>query len=116
VLHSVTIPSASSPWSAGSGPGIRLCMFLKWFKLNKGRFSLGVGEVLYRVGGEVLEQLLREAVGALSLEVCKTRLDGALGLIPDVEVGGPAWSRGLELGDPWGHFQPKPFYDSMLLW
>jgi len=30
------------------------------------------------------------------------------------EVGGPACGRGLELDDPWGPFQPKPFYDSMI--
>lgn len=49
VLRSVTSPSASSPWSAGSSPGIRLCLFLKWFQLKEGRLSLGFGEVLYRV-------------------------------------------------------------------
>ena len=32
-------------------------------------------------------------------------------LVSDPEVGGSACSRGLELGDPWGPFQPKPFYD-----
>jgi len=31
-------------------------------------------------------------------------------------VGGvPAYSRGLELGDLKGPFQPKPFYDSMVV-
>ena len=33
--------------------------------------------------------------------------------VPDLEVGGPACGRELELGDPWGPFQPKPSYDSM---
>jgi len=27
-------------------------------------------------------------------------------------VGGPACGGGLELDDPWGPFQLKPFYDS----
>ena len=33
----------------------------------------------HRKGGEVLEQLPREAVDAPSLEVFRTRLDGAMG-------------------------------------
>ena len=37
---------------------------------------------------------------------------GQPGLISDMEVGGPGCGRGLELGDSWGPFQPKPFYDS----
>jgi len=28
-----------------------------------------------------------------------------------MEVGGPASGRGVEPVDPWGAFQPKPFYD-----
>ena len=35
------------------------------------------------------------------------------GLVPDLEVGGPACGRQLEFDDPWGPFQPKPLYDSM---
>lgn len=27
----------------------------------------------------------------------------------DLEVGSPAFSKGLELDNPWGHFQHKPF-------
>ena len=59
-------------------------------------------------------RLPREAVDAQSLEMLKNRLDGALGS-PDLEGGGPGCGRGLELDDPWGPFQPKPFYDSMNL-
>jgi len=40
---------------------------------------------------------------------------GQPGLVLDVEVGGPSPGRGLELDDPWGPLQPKPFYDSMFL-
>ena len=36
------------------------------------------------------------------------------GLVPDLEVGGPACGMGLELDDPWGPSQPKPFYDHTL--
>ena len=36
---------------------------------------------------------------------------GQPGLGPDLEVGGPACGRGLELDDPQGPFQPRPFYD-----
>jgi len=31
---------------------------------------------------------------------------------PDMEADGPACCRGLELDDPSGPFQPKPFYES----
>ena len=34
---------------------------------------------------------------------------GQPGLVLNVEVGCPACGGGLELGDPWGPFQPKPF-------
>ena len=32
----------------------------------------------------------------------------------DLEVGGLACGRGLELNDPWGPFQRKPFCDSVI--
>jgi len=61
--------------------------------------------------------LLRKAVNAPSLEVFKARLDGDLGnliwyqieRLTTLPVAG-----GLEPDDPWGPFQPKPFYDSMI--
>ena len=61
-------------------------------------------------------RLPRKAMDALSLELFKARLDGTLGnlggtLAPDHKVGGPACGRGLELDDPWGPFQLKPFND-----
>jgi len=43
--------------------------------------------------------------------VFKARLDEQPGLVGDV----PANSRGLELEDLTGPFQPKPFQDSMIL-
>jgi len=35
---------------------------------------------------------------------------------PGLVVGNPIQNRGLELGDHCGPFQPRPFYDSMILW
>ena len=37
------------------------------------------------------------------------------GLVPGLEVGGPACGKELKLNDPRGPFQPKPFYGSMIL-
>ena len=39
---------------------------------------------------------------------------GQPGLVLNVEIGGPACGRELELHDPWGPLQPKPSYDSIL--
>ena len=51
-----------------------------------------------------------------SVEVLKARLDGALGSLGWSEmwrlVALPVVG-GLELHDPWGPFQPEPFYDSL---
>jgi len=58
-------------------------------------------------------RLPSEVVDAPSLEVLKTRLDGAVSNLVKKEVSLP-YSRGLELDDLKGHFQPKPFYDSMI--
>ena len=41
---------------------------------------------------------------------------GQPGLVLGMEVDGPACNGGLELDDPWGPFQPKPFYDDLGLW
>ena len=40
---------------------------------------------------------------------------GQPGLVVNVEVGSPACGGGgeLELHEPWGPFQPRPFYDSV---
>ena len=40
---------------------------------------------------------------------------GQPGLVFDMEVGGPTCSRGLEIHDPQGPFQPRPFCDSVIL-
>jgi len=50
------------------------------FKLKEGRFRLDArGNFFHAGGGEMLEQLPREAVDTSSLEMFKARLDGALG-------------------------------------
>ena len=58
-------------------------------------------------------RLPKEAAGAPSLEAFKARLDVALGslgwLLVTLHVAG-----GLKL-DHCGPFQPRPFYDSMIL-
>ena len=36
-------------------------------------------------------------------------------LVLNGEVGGPTCSRGLEIHDPQGPFQPRPFCDSVIL-
>ena len=65
-----------------------------------------MGEVLHRESGEVLEQLPREAVDAPSIpEGVQDQVGWGpgqpiIGLVLDMEVGGPACSRGLELHDP----------------
>jgi len=57
-------------------------------------------------------------MGAPTLEVFKTRLDGALGSLVQYQI----WrlvvlpvAGEVELDDPWGPFQPKPFYDWQML-
>jgi len=56
-------------------------------------------------------------VGAPSLEVFKARWDGAMGSLVQYQlwrlVALPVAGE-LELGDLWGPFQPRPFYDSMI--
>jgi len=49
---------------------------------------------------------------APSLEAFKAGLGGALG--PQLVVGSPACSKGLELGDLKGTFQPKAVYVSVI--
>ena len=59
--------------------------------------------------------LPREVVDAPSLKTFKARLDVALGSLvwwlATLHIAG-----GLKLGDHCGPFQPRPFYDSMVLW
>ena len=60
----------------------------------------------------IRNRLPKEAVDAPSLQAFKARLDVALGSWSG--VGDPAHSRGLELDEHCGPFQPRPFYESMI--
>ena len=57
--------------------------------------------------------MFRETVDTPFLEVFKGKLDGALGNLVYYKLS-LTMARGLELNDPWGSFQPKPFYDSII--
>jgi len=59
-------------------------------------------------------RLSREAVAAPSLAGFKSRLDGALSTLGWWKGSLPMVG-GLEPDDLQGPFQPKPFYDSMIL-
>jgi len=52
-------------------------------------------------------------VDAPSLQAFKARLDVALGSLGCWLVGDPAHSRGLEVDEHCGPFQPRPFCDPM---
>jgi len=89
------------------------------FKLKEGRFRLDIGTKIFTV--RVVRgwnRLPREAGNAPSLEVFKARLNGALGSLLQHQI----WrsvalpvAGVLELDDHWVPFQPKPFYDSIVL-
>ena len=59
-------------------------------------------------------RLSKEVVDAPSLEAFKARLDVTLGILVFWLVTLPM-SGGLKLDDNCGPFQPRPFYDSMVL-
>ena len=56
-----------------------------------------------------------EAVAAPSLAVLKARLDGALSTLGWWKMS-LLMAGGLEPDDLQGPFQPKPFYDSIIVW
>jgi len=80
------------------------------FNPEEGRYQK---VILYCEGGETLNRLPSEAVDAPSLEAFQARLDGCEQ--PGLEGGVSAYSRRLELHGLKGPFQPKPFYNSMIL-
>ena len=64
--------------------------------------------------GDALNRLPKEAVDAPSLQAFKARLDVALDSLVcwlvTLHIAG-----GLKLDDHCGPFQPRPFYDSMMI-
>ena len=86
------------------------------FKLRQGRFRLDIRRKFFtqRVVTH-WNRLPKEAVDAPSLEAFKARLDVALGSLVwwlvTLHIAG-----GLKLDDHCGPFQPRPFYDTMILW
>ena len=85
------------------------------FKLRQGRFRLDVRRKFFTQGVVThRNRLPKEAVDAPSLKAFKARLDVALGSLvwwlATLHITGE-----LKLHDHCGPFQPRPFYDSMIL-
>ena len=82
------------------------------FKLEDGRCRIDIRKKFFTV--RVVRHWHWLPSGCPSLEAFKARLDRTVSNLI-LEGGVAAYSRGLELGDLKGPFQPKPFYDSMVV-
>ena len=85
------------------------------FKLGQGRFKLDIRKKFFtqRVVTH-WNRLPKEVVDAPSLEAFKASLDVALGSLVWWLVTLPI-AGGLKQDDHCGPFQPRPFYDSLIL-
>ena len=83
------------------------------FKLEKGRFRLGIRKKIFTV--RLVEKVAQRGCG-WSLPRSFQGQAGWGFEKPGLEGSVPAYSRGLELGNLKGSFQPKPFHDSTVLW
>ena len=85
------------------------------FKLRQKSFGLDIRRKFFTQSVVThWNRLPKEVVNAPSLEAFKARLDVALGSLvwwlATLHIAG-----GLKLDDHCGPFQPRPFYDSMIL-
>jgi len=83
--------------------------------LRQGKFGLDVRRKFFTQRVVMhWDMLPKEVVDAPSLEACKARLDVALGSLvwwlATLHIAGE-----LKLDDHCGPFQPRPFYDSVIL-
>ena len=76
---------------------------------------MDIGEIFTMRVVRCWNGLPREVVDAPSLEVFKARLDGTLGSLLLYQMVALPVAGVLELDDPWGPSQPKPFYGCMIL-
>ena len=87
-------------------------------KLRQGRFRLDIRTKLFtQMVVTYWNRLLKEVVDAPSLEALRARQDVALGsLVEWLATLHIAGGRGrLKLNDHCGPFQPRPFYDSIII-